>query len=336
MSINNTAFKDIMREYDEKRLRSAADLLARTDAIEAAVPAIADIRKQVAALSVSHATERIKGLATSESESEYKRKMDELANRRLIALAQAGYSAEDLLPHFDCPDCQDTGYIDGVMCSCLKNRITDALYSQSNIRNVLEKENFSTYTLKYYSDDPSKGVPVRTADGTITQTPRDRAVAACNQAKKFVREFSSGPNMLITGTPGVGKTFLTNCIAKELIDRGHFVIYLSAAKMFGTFSDAFADSRAEYTSQMNLINSCDLLIIDDLGTELTNSFVLVTLFNCLNERLLSGKSTIISTNLTLEEIRDRYSERISSRLIDKFTLIKLIGSDIRTVKKLRG
>ena len=162
-----------------------------------------------------------------------------------------------------------------------------------------------------------------------------QVVDTCHQ---FVDSFTTEHgNMLFTGPTGVGKTFLTNCIARELIDRYYSVIYLSANDLF----EVFSKNRFEYQAEEEMkgmyqyILDCDLLIIDDLGTELNNSFTSSQLFYCINERLNSSKSTIISTNHPLNELRDRYTERVTSRLISKYTIIPLYGDDIRLRKKAK-
>ena len=136
------------------------------------------------------------------------------------------------------------------------------------------------------------------------------------------------------GNTGTGKTFLTNCVAKELLDRGNSVIYFSAFSLFDILAKNTFGKHPEIAGDYHNIFNCDLLIIDDLGTESPNSFTVSQLFQCLNERILRKKSTIISTNLSLKEIADIYSERISSRITSSFTLLKLYGEDIRILKKL--
>ena len=142
---------------------------------------------------------------------------------------------------------------------------------------------------------------------------------------------------MIYGNTGVGKTFISNCIAKELLDRSYTVIYLTSFQLFdilekNKFSKDY--DNPEIQNQFNFILSCDLLIIDDLGTELTNSFINTQLYLCINERYLREKSTIISTNLSLDNINTKYSERIFSRLISNYTLLKIVGADIRLTKNI--
>ena len=141
--------------------------------------------------------------------------------------------------------------------------------------------------------------------------------------------------MLIYGNTGTGKTFLSNCIAKELLDLEYSVIYFTTFELFELFEKTTFSKNTESKEDASQLFDCDLLIIDDLGTELTNSFTTTRLFTCLNERLLRKKSTMISTNLNLPQLADLYSERIFSRITSYYTILKMFGPDIRIEKKLR-
>ena len=141
---------------------------------------------------------------------------------------------------------------------------------------------------------------------------------------------------MIYGDTGVGKTFLTHCIAKELLDRSFFVLYFTSFDLFDLLSKNTFQKDRQSADMASFIYDCDLLIIDDLGTELTNSFVSSQLFCCINERIMNKKATIISTNLTMEDFLDTYSERTFSRVSSNYTMIKLIGNDIRIQKRLLG
>ena len=161
---------------------------------------------------------------------------------------------------------------------------------------------------------------------------------AVKECRKFINEFDSVfSNLFFYGDTGVGKTFLSNCVAKELLDTGHSVIYFTAFQLFEIFEqNTFHKATAEniIAAHQNIFD-CDLLIIDDLGTEMPNSFTVSQLFLCLNERILRRKSTIISTNLTLNKMAEIYSERTFSRISSCYVILKLFGDDIRIQKKLR-
>ena len=203
------------------------------------------------------------------------------------------------------------------------------LYTQSNLQEILKKENFKHFSFEYYSD---------TIRNEITGlTARETAQDAVRKAKMFIHTFdTSFQNLFIYGSTGVGKTFLSNCIAKELIDQAHCVIYFTAFDLFDTLAKTTFQKDMSSDGTLEDIFECDLLIIDDLGTELTNTFVVSALFQCINERIMRRKSTIISTNLSLGQFRDIYSERILSRITSNYTMIKLFGEDIRIQKRLSG
>ena len=162
---------------------------------------------------------------------------------------------------------------------------------------------------------------------------------AVSVSKDFVNGFKNHyQNLFFYGTVGTGKSFLSGCIAKELLSQGHSVIYFSANGLFEKLSRYSFDTKSKdslYNFYKDLYN-CDLVIIDDLGTEVTNSFVTSQLFGLLNERHMRQKSTIISTNLSLEELRDRYSDRVFSRITSNYSICKLTGQDIRIQRKLSG
>ena len=262
-----------------------------------------------------------------------RQKNEELSAKKEKLIVSYGYPADYLSPRYICSDCQDTGYIGDVKCHCFKQAIVDLLYAQSNVRHAVEKENFQTFSYKYYYEDY--------IDETTHQTPLANIKRVVAAAKEFVQNFDdSSDNLLIYGSTGVGKTFLSNCIAGELLASGHTVIYLTAFQLFDILEHYKFDragQNSDYDETENrfaYILGCDLLIIDDLGTELNNTFVTSQLYLCINERLLGRKSTIISTNLSFEQLKSNYSERIFSRIASSYTFLKIVGGDIRIQKKL--
>ena len=184
---------------------------------------------------------------------------------------------------------------------------------------MIASENFSNLSYEYYQGEDLAHFR--------------KCVDVCHN---FVQNFKQDyHNLFFYGTVGTGKSFLSGCIASELLQSGHSVIYFSASGLFDTLARYTFDTRAKeaLSGFYEDIYNCDLLIIDDLGTEMTNTFVASQLFSCLNERHLRQKATIISTNLSLEELRDRYSDRVFSRITSHYDLCKLTGPDIRMCKK---
>ena len=191
----------------------------------------------------------------------------------------------------------------------------------------MSRENFSALSFDYYSDEQKNP-----ATGLSALATAKLAVTNCHD---FIDNFENKPkNIFFYGNTGVGKTFLSNCIAKELLDAGYSVIYFTAFQLFDILSKGVFEKDADAIAAHQNIFDCDLLIIDDLGTELSNSFTTSQLFLCVNERILRRKSTIISTNLNLEQIAEIYSERTLSRISSNYSFIKLFGDDIRIKKRL--
>ncbi|MDO5538941.1 MAG: ATP-binding protein [Eubacteriales bacterium] len=326
MSLNNFQYDSIIREYNRKQIVHRHALEERRASVFAVLPRLEEIDREIASASTQTVRRLLAGDESALAES--KKQIAALSEERRIVLCSGGYPASYLEMTYDCPDCKDTGYIDGVKCHCFKKAEIDLLYTQSHLQDVLAVENFDTFSYDYYSDeiiDPARGIS--------SLENIHRIIALCRNA---VQDFDNTPaNLFFFGDTGVGKTFLSHCIAKELLDSTHSVVYFSARDLFETFAEK-RFSRAEQTSiSTDAIYSCDLLIIDDLGTELTNTFVNSELFFCINERLINHKSTIISTNLSLQAFADTYSERIFSRISNNYTMLKMFGKDIRLLKRLQ-
>lgn len=227
---------------------------------------------------------------------------------------------------YTCSICKDNGYIQNDQCVCLKKQLTSAAYAASSLSILLDTQSFETFDLSLYSDAPR---PNR--DMSI----REKMADILKVCKAFVRDFDvSKENLLFHGGAGLGKTFLSSAIARELIALGKSVVYQSAATMFSLYSD-YKFGRippAEARVQLDKLFNCDLLIIDDLGTEAISTITVSYLFELLNSRMISGKKMIVSTNLTINELAKTYSERLHSRLCEHFTVLKFEGRDIRLEK----
>lgn len=325
MAINNSQYDAIFRNYAQKQVHNRDIVDKRRKTVYNLIPELENIHNSISLLSVSQARKLLNG--DENALNELKIEIKKLTDRKTELLISAGFSADYLEPVYDCPDCKDTGYIGNQKCHCFQKAIIELLYSQSNLQDILKRENFDTFSFSYYSDNHMDPVTGRSSLATVKN--------AYLVAKDFVDTFGKDfRNLFLYGDTGVGKTFLSNCIAKELIDKAFSVIYMTSFELFNTMAKSKFEKDAAAEMMCEHIFDCDLLIIDDLGTELANSFTISQLFLCLNERLLKKRSTIISTNLSLDSIVDIYSERTFSRITSNYTMLKLTGDDIRIKKKL--
>ena len=315
-----------MNIFDEKQLAARRDRDERVAAAYQKLPRLEEIGNEIVSLSVRMAKLALGGNAAEESEA-LSRRMDALAEERRVLLASAGFPEDQLEERYDCLICGDTGFVDGEKCSCFLREESRLLYAQANLDTALREETFDHFSPDYYDPDllDDEGI-----------SARDTALAALEAAKQFVENFGKEyENLYLYGEVGTGKTFLTHCIASALLDRDVRVLYFTSAQLFDILGKATFRRDEEFSCAAGDILSCDLLIIDDLGSELTNSFVTSQLFTCVNERILGKRPTIISTNLSLAECRDLYTERVASRITGYYRIIRLFGNDIRYQKQIQ-
>ena len=327
MPLQNYQYDTIMREYNRRQARNRRIQEEHLAEAYEKIPRLREIDEEVATLSARKARALISRQEVGIED--LRNDIALLSQERTALLLSSGYPADYLEMSYTCPLCQDTGYIGSQKCSCFKKAEIELLYTQSNLKEILEKENFDHFSFDFYSD-------TITNDSTGL-TERETARRAYKMAKEFVADFdNSFQNLFFYGDTGVGKTFLSHCIANALLESSHCVLYFSAFDLFDSMAQTAFSRKSETTPGENFILDCDLLIIDDLGTELTNSFVSSQLFLCINERIARRKSTVISTNLTLEDFSSTYSERTFSRIASNYQMVKLIGKDIRIQKIFLG
>ena len=327
MPLQNYQYDTIMREYNRRQARNRRIQEEHLAEAYEKIPRLREIDEEVATLSARKARALISRQEVGIED--LRNDIALLSQERTALLLSYGYPADYLELTYSCPDCHDTGFIGDKKCHCFKQAMVDLLYRQSNIHDVLKRENFDTFDIRYYSDTKNRSLGV---------SPRENIQAVLSTCHDFIDHFDEqSRNLLFYGDTGVGKTFLTNCIARELLDASHTVIYLTAFHLVdilqnNTFGNDDMDDTDE--NMFHYILDCDLLIIDDLGTELNNAFITSQLFLCINERLLARKSTIISTNLSLDELQNEYSERIFSRLVSNYEIMLILGDDIRIKKAI--
>lgn len=334
MSRHNDYYNAVLRMYDSRQLNNQRAYDLRKQEVYRCVPALESLDRQQVSESVRRIKESITSAHNKPDSEAFNLSASDYATQRKKLLTEAGFPEDYLEMQYHCPLCKDTGYSNNQKCKCFKAAFINLLYGDSALRSALDTENFDTFSYDYYADDIT--------DPLTGLTPYQNIQDAVTKAKSFIADFDSPEkdchNLLVCGNTGVGKTFLTNCIARELINAGYGVVYLSANELFTILEDyKFRRNNSPDSETIHerhtAIHECDLLIIDDLGTELVNNFAITQLFHLLNNRQLQRHSTIISTNLSMQHIKETYSERIFSRIASSYDYIRLFGEDIR-LKKL--
>ena len=322
MGYNRDDLIRIKAEYREKyqKARRSADM--RADEVYLRIPRVKEID-----MALSRTALEIMSAVTSGKESadaalaRVRNRNSELMEERGRLLVSAGYPADYTDVRYDCNKCDDSGYVDGKMCECMKRELVMAGYESSGLGRLIATQSFDNFSLDYYK-----------SGGANYQNMQ----LYFNSLRSFAQSFSSDTyrNFLLIGGTGLGKTHLSTSVAKTVIERGFDVLYVSAIDMFSDFekkqfgnSDSSEDNTRRYFE-------CDLLIIDDLGTELTNQFTVSCLYNVINSRINSARSTFINTNLAKKEIEAKYAERITSRLFGEYYPLVFSGIDIRKQKMM--
>jgi DNA replication protein DnaC len=329
-TMNKQILENIMTDYNKKRLKAAHDADVRKEKLYVAFPELANIEMQIKLLSI-----KLSKLFLSNPENlneqvlNLKSEIENLKNNRKHIYEENNIPENYLEIKYECNKCNDTGFLlDGKKCSCLNKQIISNLYNMSNMVHMLGRENFDTFDISVFSNEAYKSEKL---------TPKQNMYNILEASEDFCNNFyNTNMNLLFYGGTGLGKTFMCNCIAKSLIDREISVLYQTAFSLFEIVENHKFNKQTETEENRiyyNMIFDCDLLIIDDLGTEFNNSFTNSELFNIINERLITEKKTIISTNLSLEQLAETYSDRIMSRVFNNFAPLKFYGKDLRWESK---
>ena len=324
--MNRDIISDIQRIYEKRRDKNIRDLQRRQNEVYKKLPKVEQLDDEIKKVGIKMVREVLFNPDKGEEITlKAKETIEALKMEKAFLLTEGNISADYLDLTYDCLNCKDTGYLDdGQRCSCMKQMLINRAYKMSNLESVLDKENFKTFDIKVFSNDPFEGERL---------SPRENMMEILSYAEGFIGNFreNNGENLLFYGTTGLGKTFLCNCIAKALLDKNKIVIYQTAFTILDILEKRrFRKDISDITEyDYSLLFDGDLLIIDDLGTEVSNTFTNAEIFNIVNTRLLAGKKTIISTNLTPNEISEIYTDRVFSRILDKFIPLKFYGKDLR-------
>ena len=314
----------ILAIYDQIRQEEEADFRKRKAHIEKMHPEIIALDQKIGKLCIELSISALKSIDNRDQYlNALKEKITDLRVKKSELLVSNGFDMDYLNLHYRCSKCRDTGFIGNIKCSCFKQKVVDIYYTGSELKGMLKTHNFDNFRLDFY---PSRKSELE------SESPKKNMEKILSKSMNFLKNFdTTDENLLFYGSSGTGKTFLSHCITKELIDKGSFVVYRTAEELI----KALKEIRFNNDSSLEeLLINCDLLIIDDLGTEQLSDFSKTELFNLLNTKLLKQKKMLVSTNLTLESLLKTYSERITSRLIGNFTLCKFFGDDIRIKKNL--
>lgn len=329
MALSNSQFNAIMRVYNQRQFSNKREQDERIREVYEKIPQVEALNDEIAAVMARAGRKLLAG--DQAGAAALKEEAGALKEQKYEYLSRGGFPRDYMEMRYRCPDCRDTGYTDGKKCHCFRQMEIETLYDQSNIKDILTRENFDTLSMEYYDRER--------IDERSGMTVYDYMSMVIGECWTFVENFGKEKgSILFTGSTGCGKTFLSNCIARELIRRCYSVVYLTATDMFDILSESRFGSRDEEESRDKAayILDCDLLIMDDLGTELINTFTASQLFYCINERLNRKKGTIISTNLALNRMQDEFTERVTSRIMSQYKVLPLIGEDLRLVRRGYG
>lgn len=327
MAVSNM---NIMHEYEEKRRQAESDAAFRRSEVYQKVPRIREIDEALESTGLNALRSYIRFPSQDKQQliAALKAENHALREEKAALMKQAGFDEDYMKPRYQCPDCQDTGFIDSVRCHCMQQRLIDLSYEASGIREELERNNFETFKLRLFPNmilDENKPSP--------RKNMKNLATIAHDYAESFP---DNHPHSLIFyGSPGTGKTFLCDCIAKRVLDRGFTVLYLTANQLCSNLDEyrfRRNPARAEQTQIIHdQLDQVDLLIIDDLGSEYLSQVTAADLFECFNQRVLKRKATIVSTNLEPEKLRATYMDRLYSRFTGYYRFLEFYGPDLRTL-----
>lgn len=319
MAYSKETYKKAEQELAERRSRALAEREEHHRIAVAAVPEILETEEKMS--SAGLATIKALGMGANDAK-EYIRKLSEInlaaQTQRSLLLKNAGFPENWLNVRYSCKKCEDKGFVNGIMCDCFKELLKSLEYEKLCSNLPVNNCRFDNFKLDYYPEG-------------VGTSPRRRMESVLDFCKTYAAEFSQkSSSLLLYGHTGLGKTHLSLAIAGKVVEAGHGVIYSSAQNLFNKLEkEKFG--RSDGNTEENILG-CDLLIIDDLGAEFTTQFTVSALYNIVNSRELEGKPTIISTNLTPEQLLSTYSERIASRILNNYTLLRFDGTDIRQIK----
>jgi len=325
MGYNKENYKRIRTEFETKTFRAQAEADARRTELYAQIPSLKEMDSRLSQFGLRIMKSALANGDTAKEIENLRAENERILRARATLLTSHGYPADYSEPKYECEKCKDTGYVDIKMCDCMRKALIDAGMRSSGLSELMNKQSFENFSLDYYRATPQEQALMETNYRNLRRYAQEFVLDAGHPIPK---------NLLFVGGTGLGKTHLSTAIARTVIEKGYDVYYTSAVSMisdfeYRRFGNAIASEGSDDTSRYV---ECDLLIIDDLGTEVINQFTLSCLYHVINTRLNLQKPMIINTNLLQNEMRKSYTDRIASRLLGEFIAIPFLGTDVRKQK----
>ena len=320
MGYSKEIYEEVQRKLYKMRNKAWDETNRKKEIFYKRFPQAKEIEKELSLTSIEVAKAILKG-SDSSSELCKLREKNKTLREKLSDILKSVNLREDYLEiKYNCEKCQDEGFIDGVMCDCMKDMLKKEAYDRLNDFSPLDVSSFENFSLDYYSDSSRNG----------EQSPKKRMSCILNFCKGYAANFKKdSSSLLMTGSTGLGKTHLSLAIANEVINRGFGVIYSSTQNMISNMEKGKFKSFFDCNPSEKYYSECDLLIIDDLGTEYSTSFSSAVIYSVINSRIMRRRPTIISTNLSMRELEKYYNQRMVSRIIGNNIRLEFLGTDIR-------
>ena len=320
MGYRKENYNRIRKAYQTKYLKAYAEAERRTEEVYRQNPAVAEIDRTLAKTGAEIALAAIgTGAAYREKLAAVEAQNLTLQKKRAALLQNMGYPADYTCPPYECALCRDSGFVGTKMCECMRRELIRAAYESSGLGQLMKKQSFDNFDLGFYNADALENMRTNV-----------------NILRDYAEHFTpAGENLILCGPTGLGKTHLSTAVARVVIDRGYDVYYTTAIDLFSDFERARfggGEERREAGSDLARYTECDLLILDDLGTEVINQFSTSCLYLVLNNRINLGRPTIINTNLLGKELMEKYADRITSRIFGEFKVLRFSGTDVRRQK----
>ena len=327
MAYDGKLLRRAMDRYERDKQGRAANFEERRAAVYARLPRVEEIDRElrstmsrIIASALRRGTDPVPAVRRLRDENL------SLQEEKRRLLESHGFDPELLEEKPNCPLCQDTGYRGAEMCRCLRTYYAREQMAELSQLLDLGTQSFETFSLDWYSEEEWSGMGI---------SPRENMEGVYRFCRRYAENFSKrSENLLLTGAPGLGKTFLSAAMARDISESGFSVVYDTAAHIFALFeAQKFGREEEDAAAGVTRALSCDLLILDDLGTELTTAFTQSALYQIVNDRLMTGRKTIISTNLSSADIGKKYSAQLRSRIDGEYRMLHFFGEDIRLLKK---